>query len=275
VGMKPTYGVVSRRGVFPLAFSLDHVGTLTRTVRDNALMLDVIAGHDPLDPGSSTRATGGYTAGLGRDIKGLRIGVIRHFYARDLQADAQMTAAIESAVKLFATLGAEIREIEMAPLGVYAACYRTLMETEAYAIHEKWMQERPGDYGALARGRIMAGAFIRGSDYVNATRERRKLADAFHAQFSDIDMAITANSMDPAGRIDDPKALEFTFPRQARTPFNITGSPAISIRSGFSRSGLPLAIQLVGAPFSEAQLYRAAHAYEEATEWSQKRPPMD
>jgi len=275
VGMKPTYGVVSRRGVFPLAFSLDHVGTLTRTVRDNALMLDIIAGHDPLDPGSSPRATGGYTAGLGRDIKGLRIGVIRHFYARDLQADPEMTAAIESAVKLLANLGAEIREIEMAPLGVYAACYRTIMETEAYAIHEKWMRECPEDYGALARGRIMAGAFIRGADYVNATRERRKLANAFHAQFSDIDIAITANSMDPAARINDPKALEFTFPRQARTPFNITGSPAISLPAGFSRTGLPLAIQLVGTPFSEALLYRAAHAYEQATSWSQKHPSLD
>ena len=93
VGMKPTYGVVSRRGVFPLAYSLDHVGPLTRTVRDNALMLDVIAGHDPLDPGSSTRATGGYAAEVGRDIRGLRIGVIRHFYTRDMQADAEMTAA--------------------------------------------------------------------------------------------------------------------------------------------------------------------------------------
>lgn len=275
VGMKPTYGVVSRRGVFPLAFSLDHVGPLTRTVRDNALMLDVIAGHDPLDPGSSTRATGSYTATLGRDIKGLRIGVIRHFYARDMQADGEMASAIEAAVKLFAHLGAEIREIEMAPLAVYAACYRTIMEAEAYAIHEKWMQERPGDYGALARGRIMAGAFIRGADYVNATRQRRKLADAFHANFADIDVALTANSMDPAGRIDDPKALEFTFARQARTPFNITGSPALSIPAGFSGAGLPLAIQLAGAPFSEALLYRAAHAYEQATAWSEKHPSLE
>ncbi len=274
VGMKPTYGVVSRRGVFPLAYSLDHVGPLTRTVRDNALMLDVIAGHDPLDPGSSTRATGGYAAEVGRDIRGLRIGVIRHFYTRDMQADAEMTTAIEAAVNLFADLGAEIREIEMAPLAAYSTCYRTIMETEAYAIHEKWMQERPGDYGALARGRIMAGAFIRGADYVNATRERRRLAEAFHAQFRDIDVALTANSMDPPARIDDPKALEFTFPRQARTPFNITGSPALSIPAGFSRAGLPLAIQLAGAPFSEGLLYRAAHAFEQATAWSGQRPTL-
>jgi aspartyl-tRNA(Asn)/glutamyl-tRNA(Gln) amidotransferase subunit A len=97
-GIKATYGLVSRRGVFPLAFSLDHVGALTRTVRDNALMLDLIAGHDPLDPGSANRATGGYTSHLERGVKGLRIGVIRHFYTRDMEADPEMTAGIDAAV---------------------------------------------------------------------------------------------------------------------------------------------------------------------------------
>ncbi len=274
VGMKPTYGVVSRRGVFPLAFSLDHVGPITRSVRDNALMLDVIAGHDSLDPGSVDAATTGYTAQLGRDIKGLRIGVIRHFYTRDMQADAEMAAGIEAAVKLLTDLGASVREVDMEPLGTYAACYRTIMEPEAYAIHERWMKERPGDYGELARGRIMAGAFIRGADYVNATRVRRKLANAFHALFRDIDVAVTANSLDPACRIDDPAALAHSFPRQARAPFNITGSPAISVPAGFSKAGLPLAIQIVGAPFSEALLYRVAHAYEQATAWTERQPRL-
>jgi aspartyl-tRNA(Asn)/glutamyl-tRNA(Gln) amidotransferase subunit A len=274
VGMKPTYGVVSRRGVFPLAFSLDHVGPLTRSVRDNALMLDVIAGPDPLDPGSVNTATGGYTEQLDRDIKGLRIGVIRHFYTRDMQADAEMAAGIETAVQQLADMGASVREVEMAPQSVYAACYRTIMETEAYAIHEKWMQERPQDYGELARGRIMAGAFIRGADYVNATRVRRKLADAFHALFRNIDVAVTANAMDPACRIDDPAELARTFPRQARTPFNITGSPAISVPAGFSKAGLPLAIQIIGAPFSEALVYRVAHAYEQATGWPRRQPQL-
>ena len=120
----------------------------------------------------------------------------------------------------------------------------------------------------------MAGAFIRGADYVNATRVRRKLADSFHALFRDIDVAVTANSLDPACRIDDPAALAHSFPRQARAPFNITGSPAISVPAGFSKAGLPLAIQIVGAPFSEALLYRVAHAYEQATTWSQKRPQL-
>jgi len=117
VGMKATYGLVSRRGVFPLAFSLDHVGPLTRTVRDNALMLDILAGHDPLDPGSVNTAAGGYTAELEREVRGLKVGVIRHFYARDMEGDAEMVAGIEAALKVLEGLGAEVREIETAPLG--------------------------------------------------------------------------------------------------------------------------------------------------------------
>ena len=274
VGMKPTYGVVSRRGVLPLAFSLDHVGTLTRTARDSALMLDLIAGHDPLDPGSSARATGGYTAEIGRSVKGLKVGLIRHFYARDMEADPEMTAGIDTAARKLAELGAEVREIETAPLGEYVACNRTILTSEAYAIHEKWMRERPQDYGALARERLMAGAFVRAADYVNATRLRRKMTGAFHALFSDIDVAVTASSMDTACRIDDPKALEHTYARQARAPFNVTGSPALSEPVGFSKAGLPLAMQIVGKPFNEALIYRVAHAYEQATRWAERHPAL-
>jgi aspartyl-tRNA(Asn)/glutamyl-tRNA(Gln) amidotransferase subunit A len=275
VGIKPTYGVVSRRGVLPLAFSLDHVGTLTRTVRDNALMLDLIAGHDPLDPGSVAHATGGYTADLDRGVDGLKIGVIRHFYTRDMKADPEMTTGIDAAVRKLADLGAEVREIETAPLGEYVACNRTILTSEAYAVHEKWMRERPEDYGALARERLMAGAFVRAADYVNATRLRRKMTDAFHALISGLDVAVTASSMDPACRIDDPKAVEYTYARQSRAPFNVTGSPALSVPVGFSKSGLPLGMQIVGKPFSEALIYRVAHAYEQATRWVERHPSVE
>ena len=274
VGMKATYGVVSRRGVIPLSYSLDHVGPLTRTVRDNALMLDVIAGHDPLDPGSANRAAGGYTAELGRGVKGIKIGVIRHFYTQDMQADAEMAAGIETAVQRLAELGAEIREITIAPLAEYAACNRTILTGEAFAIHEKWMRERPQDYGALARERLMAGAFVRAADYVNATRLRRKLADAFHALFADIDIALTASSMEPACRIDDQQAIDHTYSRQARAPFNVTGNPALAVPIGFSKSGLPLSMQIVGSAYGEALVYRVADAYEQATDWTARHPQV-
>jgi aspartyl-tRNA(Asn)/glutamyl-tRNA(Gln) amidotransferase subunit A len=273
-GIKATYGLVSRRGVFPLAFSLDHVGTLTRTVRDNALMLELIAGYDPLDPGSANRATGGYTAGLERGVKGLRIGVIRHFYARDMEADPEMTAGIDAAAAKLGELGAEVREITTDPLADWLACNRTILTSEAFAIHEKWMRERPQDYGARARERLMAGAFVRAADYINATRMRRRMTDAFHALFAEIDVAITASSMDPACRIDDDAALELTYGRQARAPFNVTGSPALSVPVGFTKAGLPLSMQIVGAPFSEALIYRVAHAYERATGWVERHPEL-
>ncbi len=274
VGMKATYGLVSRRGVFPLAFSLDHVGPLTRTVRDNALMLDVLAGHDPLDPGSVNTAAGRYTAELDRGVRGLKIGVIRHFYARDMEGDAEMVAGIEAALKVLEGLGAEVREIETAPLGEWNACNRTILSSEAYAIHEKWLRERPQDYGRLARERILAGAFVRAADYINATRVRGKLAKSFHALFEGIDVAITASSMDPACRIDDPEAIERTYGRQARAPFNLTGGPALSVPVGFSRAGLPLGMQIIGSPFSESLVYRVGQAYEQATEWTRRHPAL-
>jgi aspartyl-tRNA(Asn)/glutamyl-tRNA(Gln) amidotransferase subunit A len=274
IGMKATYGLVSRRGVVPLAYSLDHVGTLTRTVRDNALMLDLIAGYDAQDPGSANRATGGYTAQLGRGIQGLRIGVLRHFYTRDMQADSEMAASIEGAVNKLAELGAVVSEVSTAPLNEYLACNRTILTSEAFAVHEKWLRERPQDYGALARERIMAGALVRAADYVNATRLRRKLTDAFHALFSEVDVIVTASAMDPACRIDDDKAVHYTYGRQARAPFNVTGSPALSVPTGFTQSGLPLGIQLVGKPFSEALLYRVAYAYEQAMPWTNRHPAL-
>jgi aspartyl-tRNA(Asn)/glutamyl-tRNA(Gln) amidotransferase subunit A len=191
-----------------------------------------------------------------------------------MQAEPEMAASIEAAVNVFATLGAEVREIETAPLSTYAACNRTILLSEAFAIHERWLRERPQDYGALARERLMGGAFVRAADYINATRVRRQLADAFHALFDDIDVAITASSMEPACRIDDREAAEYTYARQARAPFNVTGSPALSVPTGFSTPGLPLGMQIVGKPFAEALIYRVAHAYEQATRWTERHPDL-
>jgi aspartyl-tRNA(Asn)/glutamyl-tRNA(Gln) amidotransferase subunit A len=272
VGMKPTYGLVSRRGVVPLAFSLDHVGPLTRTVHENALLLDLIADHDPLDPTSADVPSGGYSAELERGVKGLRIGVIRHFYTRDMQADAEMVAGIEAALKVLEALGADVREVETAPLGEWNACNRTILTSEAYAIHERWLRERPQDYAALTRERILSGAFVRAADYINATRVRARLTRRFHELLAEFDAVVTASSMDPACRIDDAAAIDYSYGRQARAPFNVTGSPALSVPVGFSQAGLPLGMQIVGKPFGEALVYRIGHAYEQATQWTRRRP---
>src|ERR1700730_17704503 len=271
-GMKPTYGRVSRRGVVPLAFSLDHVGPVTRTVRDNAMMLQVIAGHDPADPASADEPVPDYGAMLGKDVKGLRIGVIRHFYTKDVAADPKQVDALDAAVRLFAEAGAATAEITLPPLQDFSACGQIILAAEAYAVHERWLKERPQDYGARARERLLAGAELRAVEYLQAVRWRLQLRDQVAAAFANIDVAITASSMDPACRVDDDAALAANYWRQARMPFNVTGQPGLVIPAGFSKDRLPLSLQLVGRPFTEPMLYRVAQFYEDATGWTKHHP---
>lgn len=271
-GIKPTYGLVSRRGVFPLAFSLDHVGPLTRTVHDNATVLNVLAGHDGLDPGSIARPGVDYTALTKKGLKGVRIGWLRHFYHDDIKADPQMAAAVDAAVLKMQELGAQVTEVKTVPLSQFQACNRIIMGSESYAIHQKWLRERPQDYGDITRQRFLYGAMYSASDYINALRMRSKFTADFHALFNDVDVIVTASAHDPACRIDDQEACEFIYSRQARAPFNVTGSPAIAVPAGFSKEGLPLGIQIVAAPYNEAVVYRVGAAYEEATAWTAKRP---
>jgi aspartyl-tRNA(Asn)/glutamyl-tRNA(Gln) amidotransferase subunit A len=272
-GMKPTYGRVSRRGVFPLAFSLDHIGPMTRSTRDNALMLGAIAGYDPGDPASADQPIADFCADLDRGVKGLRIGVIRHFYAKDMVAHPEQLAAIENAVDLLAADGADVREIQLPPLQDFNACGQIILAAEAFTVHEQWLTERPQDYGARARERLLAGSVLSAADYLHAIRWRLKLRDAAAAAFADIDVAITASSLDPACRIDDDEALLATYGRQARMPWNVTGQPALVIPAGFAKSGLPLSLQIVGRPFDEATVYRVGATYEAATDWTKRHPP--
>ena len=273
-GMKATYGRVSRRGVVPLSFSLDHVGPLTRSVADNALALSVIAGHDPDDPGSSGEAVPEFMPAAPADLAGARIGVIRHFHLRDLVADAEMTAAFEAAVGLLETLGAQVREIEVRPLAEYAACNRVILLCEACAIHETWMKERPGDYGRLLLDRLLPGLAFSGVDYVQATRTRARLAAEFNRVFDDLDAVVAINNMEPAFPIEEPEVAEYHYSRQARTPFNVTGNPALAVPTGFSSLGLPLSMQVITPVFDEATAYRIAAAHETAAGWTARHPEL-
>ena len=274
VGMKPTYGRVSRRGVFPLSFSLDHVGPMTRTVADNALMLNVIAGHDPGDPGSANLPTPDFTADLDKGVDGLSIGVIRHFHNRDMTAEPAMAQALEDALVVLSDLGADISEIETAPLGDFATCNRIILLSEAYAIHRNWLQTRPEDYSESFLERILPGAFLSANDYVDALRLRRKLTANFNRTISGLDGVIAVSAMDAAFDIDDAEEIALKYPRQARTPFNLTGNPALAIPTGFNDDGMPLAMQIVGKQFDEAMIYRIAAGYEAATDWHARRPPV-
>jgi aspartyl-tRNA(Asn)/glutamyl-tRNA(Gln) amidotransferase subunit A len=274
VGMKATYGRVSRRGVFPLSYSLDHVGPMTRTVMDNAILLGAIAGYDPADPGSARVDVPDFTADLERGVKGLKIGVIRRFYMQDFEADPEITKGIEDAVQILADLGAEIQAIDPGPIADYASANRVILMSEAYSIHERWLQTRPGDYGDLARERILPGAFMRAVDYVHALRQREVLRKKFRDCMAPVDVAITASSMDPACPIEDAEACERVYGRQARAPFNLTGNPALAVPTGFASTGLPLSMQMIGKPFDETTVYRVARAYEKATDWVSQHPDL-
>ena len=274
VGMKATYGRVSRRGVFPLSYSMDHVGPMTRNVADNAALLQILAGHDEHDPASADMAVPDFSAGIGKGVKGLSIGHVRHFYDGDLRAHPEMLRAVDEAAETLARLGAEVREVRLPSLQDFNACNRIILASEAYAIHRRWLQQRPGDYAQLTRQRLLNGAGISAADYVDAVRWRRRLTAETEAAMDGIDCLITASSLDPAGRLDDPEALELSYPRQCRQPFNITGQPAIAVPAGFSSAGLPLSVQLVGHAWQEALVYRVAAAYEEATNWVSRHPPV-
>ena len=215
-----------------------------------------------------------FTADLDQGVKGLKIGVIRRFYTQDFEADAEMAQGIEAALAVLAEQGATIHEIDPGPLADYAAANRVILLSEAYAIHEQWLQERPQDYGDLARERLLPGAFLRAADYVHATRQRTVLQQTFNACMASLDVAITASSMDPACPIEDEELCHTTYGRQARAPFNLTGSPALALPTGFASSGLPLSMQIIGNPFDEVTVYRVARAYERATEWTSRHPDL-
>ena len=274
VGLKPTYGLVSRRGVFPLSFTLDHVGPMTRNVADNALMLDVIAGHDALDPGSAVAPAGHYASGLERGVRGLRIGFVRHFHETDLPAHPEVTAALKNVARTLQGLGAEIRDIRLPTLGEFGAVNRVILQSEAWAIHGPWLRERPGDYGQLARRRLLAGAFMSAGDYVQAARRRLEMIAAVEGALREVDLLLCASAMDPPSRIDDAAETERTYPRQARTPFNVTGHPALAMMAGLSAGGLPLSVQFVGRYFGEGMLFQAARAWERAAGTDERHPPV-
>jgi aspartyl-tRNA(Asn)/glutamyl-tRNA(Gln) amidotransferase subunit A len=274
VGLKPTYGLVSRRGAFPLSYTLDHVGPLARTVADIALLLDSIAGHDPADPGSASTAAHNFGRDLDRGVRDLRIGFVRHFHETDMPASPEMTAAIEDATLVLVSQGAQLRPVTLPSLNEFAAVNRVILASEAWSVHAPWLRTRPGDYGQLARRRLMPGAFIAAGDYVGAQRRRAQMIAAVEEAFRDVDVLLCASSMDPASRIEDAAETARTYPRQARTPFNVTGHPALAMMAGLSDGGLPLSVQFAGRYFEDATVLRVATAYERATEWHKRHPPI-
>jgi aspartyl-tRNA(Asn)/glutamyl-tRNA(Gln) amidotransferase subunit A len=273
-GIKPTYGLSSRAGILPLAFTLDHAGPMAWTAEDCALLLQGMAGHDPEDPASVDRPVPDFTAELDKGAKGLRIGVVRHFFETDHRASDATRVGIDAAIDFFHKEGAVVRDITLSPAADYHAVGYLIMVTEAFTLHAPWMRERFGDYGELFRDRVALAATVSGPDMVQTARRRRLLCQEMAAAMADLDIIVSASQPGEAPRIADVSKWMNMEKPSFTIPFNVTGFPAISICTGFGAGGLPVAMQLVGKPFAEATLFRAAHAYERAMNWRAQRPAL-
>ncbi len=278
VGLKPTYGRISRKGVFPLSFTMDHVGPMARRVADAGLLLQAMEDHDSLAAAGRSRSDDRLADSLKPAASGLhgkRIGFVRHFHERDMPADPEVAAALEMAARVFTGAGAELVTVTLPPLDEFSAVNRIILQAEAWAVHSRWLRTRPQDYAKLTRQRLLAGAFLSAEDYVQAQRRRGRMISAIEAVFRDVDLLLCASAMDPPCRIDDAEAVARTYPRQARTPFNVTGHPALAMMSGLSANALPLSLQLVGRYWDEASVLLAASVFENETALYKQRPPLD
>jgi aspartyl-tRNA(Asn)/glutamyl-tRNA(Gln) amidotransferase subunit A len=275
VGLKPTYGLVSRAGVYANSFTFDHAGPMTWTVEDCAIMLQGIAGHDPKDPASADRAIPDYRAALTRDIRGLRIGIVRHLYEDDIAVAPEVRAALEEAYAVFRSLGATLEDVRIRPAADYYAVKITIAESEQYAIHEEELRTRPSDFGADFLGRALPAVLYSGTDYVQAQRERRLMLAEMAPIYEKYDLLLTPTAPGPAPRLGTWRTISFWQNSSLTTPFNVTAGPALAQCMGFTPAGLPLSLQIVGRPFDEATVLRAAHAYEMATNWRSHRPTLD
>jgi aspartyl-tRNA(Asn)/glutamyl-tRNA(Gln) amidotransferase subunit A len=273
-GLKPTYGLVSRAGVAPAAFSLDHIGPMAWTAEDCAIMLQALAGHDPRDPASANRPVPDYRATLGSGIKGLKIGVIHHFHETDHKVSVGTQRGITAAIATFRELGAEIREVQLSPLQDWIACGSLISIVERAAAYEEWARTRLPDFGERMRSRLMLSAFVSGVDYLQAVRRRRELRAELQAAMTGLDVVLTAVLPGEAPKIDDVPKWDLFQQPSFMMPFNVAGYPAMSICSGFGAGELPVAIQLVGKPFQEATVLRVADAFEKATPFRDRRPSV-
>jgi aspartyl-tRNA(Asn)/glutamyl-tRNA(Gln) amidotransferase subunit A len=275
VGIKPTYGRVSRYGVIPLSWSLDHAGPMARSVEDCAIMLQTIAGYDSKDPASADAAVPNFRAEIGDGIKGMRIGVPRAGWFNESLGTAPETEALfNQALKTLEELGASIIEIDGKPFSLARKANQTILVCEGYAYHEKRLQEAPGKFGSSVRRRMLEGAFLSAADYITAQRARSVLNEQMCANFSRVDVFATPSAPRPADAFATMDPNEQNLRPSFTNPFNLTGLPAISVPCGFTDGNLPVGLQIATRSFAEATAFRVAYAYEQATEWHKQRPVL-
>lgn len=281
VGLKPTYGRISRHGAMPLSFSLDTIGPLTRTVEDAALLLQVMAGHDPMDPLSADEPVPDYRAGIADGVRGLRIAVPEN-YLYDPVTD-EIRALMDQSLEVFRSLGATIVPVTIARIEAANDLTILIIACEGASFHAKWLRERAQDYGRYTIARFLNGMLYPAVHYIEALRARRAMLEAFaEAVFERADLLHVPTLPYPVPTIEEsdlaanPGFIEYIgiFGHCVR-PFNLLGLPSLSLPAGLTASGLPSAFQLVGRPFDEATVLRAGRAYERETQITDQAPPLD
>ena len=273
VGLKPTYGRVSLRGVVPLSWNLDHPGPMARRVGDVAVILQTIAGYDPEDPTSLDVSVPDYLAQLGGSVRGWRVALAEDAFFT--KADPEVLEAVRTAADVFASLGAQISQVEF-PGAYEAAKSNGLMTTsDAAAFHHERLQAQREKFGVDVRQRLETGAAFTSGEYILARRTQAILRRQFEQFFDEFDLLLTATTPIAAPPLEGPDAVEQASTLTRFTsPFNLTGLPAISLPCGFTGLGLPIGLQIIIRPWGEAALLRAANAYEGATEWHLRRPDI-
>ncbi|MBW8270092.1 amidase [Caldovatus aquaticus] len=274
VGLKPTYGLLSRHGVMTNSYSYDHVGPMAWTAEDCAILLQALAGYDPRDPASAGRPVPDYRSGLGDGLRGLRIGVLRHLHEEDVPIAPEAAAALEEALSVLRGLGAVLEEARIRPAQAYCDVKIVGAESELFAVHAENLRRRTGEFGEDFLGRALPAILFDAGDYVQSQRERRAMIAEMAPLYARFDAFVCA-APGPAPRLDAWRTAMFWRQPSLATPFNVLGGPALVQCVGFTADGLPLAMQIAGRPFEEATVLRIAHAYEQATPWRRRRPPLD
>ena len=273
-GLMPTYGLVSRAGVIPNSFTFDHCGPMARTVLDCALLLQTIAGYDARDSGSIEQNIPDYRAALGGDIKGLRIGVLRHYWEEDLPGPEDQRAAMEEAIGVFRSLGATIADARARPMNDGMDVKIIIAESELFAVHHQDLMTRPGDFGRDFLGRALPACLFQSVDYVQALREHRRYINEMKALYEKHDVLLTCG-FGPAPRLDAYRTVNFWQRSNVFTPSNVARNPALVVCGGFSKTGLPLGLQIIGRAFDDARVMKVGHAYQLATRWHERHPRLE
>jgi aspartyl-tRNA(Asn)/glutamyl-tRNA(Gln) amidotransferase subunit A len=271
VGLKPTYGRVSTRGVIPLSWNLDHVGPLTRTVRDAACLLSVMAGYDAQDPSSLNNPVDDYLIHLADGISSWRVALAKGEYID--AADSEVLMAVNQAAQVFTEMGAQMQEVDLSWIEQLALANSQITQADGAAFHREQMKEHPDWFGADVLQRLQSGAALNSSDYALARRRQVEGHRRFEIFFEDFDILLLPTTPIPAPLIEGTGAIQAARQLTRFTsPFNLTGLPALSVPCGFTNTGLPVGLQIIAKHWGEAKILQAGHAFEEATEWTGHHP---